>query len=74
MCELKKVEIILETGKPTLYIPVIKRNEVQALIKVPSENGLKAKKWLLDTDRSVKPNQTSPPRAVSVSLFINTPF
>lgn len=71
MCELKKVKILLETGKPTLHIPVIKKNELQALIKVPSENGLKVK---LNTGRSVRPNQTSPARAVPVSLFINTSF
>lgn len=63
----------METGKLTLYIPVSNRNEVQGLIKVPSENGLKFKKGLLATDRSVRPNQTGPPRAAPVSLFINTP-
>lgn len=65
----------METGKPTLYMSVIKRNEVQWLIKVPSENGLKVKKGLLGTDRGVRPDQTSPPSAVlPVGLFISIPF
>lgn len=74
-CELNKVKILLETGKPTLYMSVIKRNEVQWLLKLPSENGLKVKRGLLGTDKRVRPDQTRPPRAVlPVDLFISILF
>jgi len=54
---------------------VIKRNEVQWLIKVPPENGLEVKKGLLGTDRRVRLNQTSPSMAVlPVGPFISIPF
>lgn len=54
---------------------VIKRNEVQWVIKVPSENSLEVKKGLLGTDRRVRPDQTSPPRAVlPMGLFISVLF
>lgn len=39
-------------------MPVFKRNEVQWLVKVPSENGLKVKKGLLGIGRRVRPEQT----------------
>lgn len=53
----------METGKPILYMSVIKKNEVRWLIKVPSENSLEVRKRLLGTGRRASHDQACPLRA-----------
>lgn len=54
---------------------VIKKNEVQWLIKVPSENSLKVTKGLFGKDRRARPGQACPLRvALLIGLFNSVVF